>query len=470
MKKAIEQKIVIEPFGYCQLLKLTMHKQVNEHSQAEFCLLIDEEKEDEYWRLAADDLLVEIKQIAHSTETVLMKGILQELQIQAENGVKELHGVIYSTSCLMDLVPHLRTFQDSSLTYKEIIDTLMSGYADRHGICLMRTEDRAIQNFILQYRETDWTFAKRMASCLGTCLFPYDVADGIQISCGLSTGEVNKAKAIATKYYTVRKALSEYRFKKGHQVNVYEPDIEEYQVTAQEILDLGDCLQVNGQQLYVYAIHAELRGSELSYRYRLRHPKGFMQARKYNSDCAGVSLKASILVPAKDVVQVAVEADENPATKPRWFPYSTVYSSPDGTGWYCMPEPGDAVRLYMPSADEKEAYVISSVHLQTSNHEERQNPDNKSLMNKYGKEVLMTPDSLTFTNNQGMSVSIRDGEGISIVSNAKIDIVAQDNLTLSSETGEICVDAPEEIKITQNGTAINLKDDIKITGAEVHVQ
>lgn len=69
-----------------------------------------------------------------------------------------------------------------------------------------------------------------------------------------------------------------------------------------------------------------------------------------------------------------------------------------------------------------------------------------------------------------MSVSIRDGEGISIVSNAKIDIVAQDNLTLSSETGEICVDAPEEIKITQNGTAINLKDDIKITGAEVHVQ
>ena len=470
MKKAIEQKIVIKPFDYCQLLSLTIHRKVNEHSQAEFRLLIAEDKEEEYWRLAADDLLVEIKQIAHSTEKVLLKGILQELQIQAENGVKELHGVIYSSSCLMDLVPHLRTFQDSSLTYRQIIDTIMSGYAERQGKCFMRAEDRAIKNFILQYQETDWTFLKRMASCLETCLFPTDVADGIQLSCGLSTEAANNSKNFDTKHYTVRKVLSEYRFKKERQVNIYEPDVEEYQVVSKDFLNLGECIQVNGQQLFVYEVHSELRGSELTHRYSMRHPKGFMQAKKYNLPCAGVSLKASILKPAKDVVQVAVEGDENPDAKPRWFPYSTVYSSPDGTGWYCMPEPGDAVRLYMPSADEKEAYVISSVHLQTSNHEERQNPDNKSLMNKYGKEVLMTPDSLTFTNNQGMSVSIRDGEGISIVSNAKIDIVAQDNLTLSSETGEICVDAPEEIKITQNGSAINLKDDIKITGAEVHVQ
>ena len=35
-----------------------------------------------------------------------------------------------------------------------------------------------------------------------------------------------------------------------------------------------------------------------------------------------------------------------------------------------------------------------------------------------------------------------------------------------SETGEICVDSLEKIKITQNGTAINLKDNIKITEAD----
>ena len=470
MKKAIEHKLVIKPFDYCQLLSLTIYKKVNEHSRAEFRLLIDENKEEEYWKLAADDLLVEIKQIDQMTENVLMKGILQELQIRSENGVKELHGVIYSSSCLMDLVPHMRTFQDPSLTYREIIDTIMSGYTERQGHCLMRGEDSSIENFILQYRESDWEFVKRMASCLGTCLFPDDRSDGISLSCGLLTAGTNNTKTVETKYYTMHKPLSEYRFKKGRQINVFEPDIEEYQLESQEFLNLGECLQVNGQQLYVYEVNSKLYGSELSHRYSLRHAKGFRQANKYNPYCAGVSLKASILASAKDVVQVAVTGDENPNAKPRWFPYSTVYSSPDGTGWYCMPEPGDAVRLYVPSADEKEAYVISSVHLQTNNREERQNPDNKSLMNKYGKEVLMTPDSLIFTNNQGMSVAIRDGEGISIVSNAKIDIVAQDNLTLSSENGEISVDAPEEINITQNGTAINLKDDIKITGAEVHVQ
>ena len=46
----------------------------------------------------------------------------------------------------------------------------------------------------------------------------------------------------------------------------------------------------------------------------------------------------------------------------RWFPYATVYSSGDGTGWYCMPEIGDKIRLYFPTEKEQDAYVISAYH------------------------------------------------------------------------------------------------------------
>ena len=44
-----------------------------------------------------------------------------------------------------------------------------------------------------------------------------------------------------------------------------------------------------------------------------------------------------------------------------WFPFSSVSSSSDGSGWYCMPEPGESVRIYFPTAKEAEAYVITCI-------------------------------------------------------------------------------------------------------------
>ncbi len=62
--------------------------------------------------------------------------------------------------------------------------------------------------------------------------------------------------------------------------------------------------------------------------------------------------------------------------------------------WYCMPEKGDSVRLYFPNENEAEAYVNSSVNEQSSNSSARSNPDEKSIKNKQGKEVLFQPDRL----------------------------------------------------------------------------
>ena len=70
----------------------------------------------------------------------------------------------------------------------------------------------------------------------------------------------------------------------------------------------------------------------------------------------------------KDTVKVVLMEDETGGwAGQKWFAYSTIYSSPDGTGWYCMPEKGDSVRLYFPNENEAEAYVNSSVNEQSSN-------------------------------------------------------------------------------------------------------
>lgn len=53
--------------------------------------------------------------------------------------------------------------------------------------------------------------------------------------------------------------------------------------------------------------------------------------------------------------------DQLDANSNYWFPYSTIYASEDNTGWYCMPEIGDSIRIYFPSKKEEEGIAISSV-------------------------------------------------------------------------------------------------------------
>ena len=60
-------------------------------------------------------------------------------------------------------------------------------------------------------------------------------------------------------------------------------------------------------------------------------------------------VSGKITATQKAVVQVSIDKDENEEAGVRWLPYATVYSTPDGTGWYCMPEGGDSIRLYAPN-------------------------------------------------------------------------------------------------------------------------
>ncbi|KAF6589054.1 phage tail protein, partial [Paenibacillus sp. EKM208P] len=79
-------------------------------------------------------------------------------------------------------------------------------------------------------------------------------------------------------------------------------------------------------------------------------------------------------------------------------PYSTVYSSPDGSGWYVMPEAGDQIRLYFPDEREQNAFAASSVDLASSDPVKRSDPAVKSISTKYGKQVVFKPGAVEIIN------------------------------------------------------------------------
>ena len=146
-----------------------------------------------------------------------------------------------------------------------------------------------------------------------------------------------------------------------------------------------------------------------------------------------------------------------------------------------MPEIGDHMRLYFPNEIEKNAYVISAVHEEIpkttlesyeANQKQppRSNPDNKSIMNKYQKEVELTPTSITLTNHKGMMIRLDDEEGIQIISDKDIKVESTKELSLSSKEESLSIEGKEEIKLVQGSTKMILKDEITVEGAKMKLQ
>ena len=214
----------------------------------------------------------------------------------------------------------------------------------------------------------------------------------------------------------------------------------------------------------------EIVNGVLQNTYVLRDEKAMKVRKYYNDKLSGASLEGKIVSAKNDVVKIALKIDAYSNTadsNTEWVPYSTVFSSPDGTGWYCMPEEGDAIRLYFPDSDEKNAYAISSVNLESSNAEKRCDPSVKSLGTKYGKEIVMSPGAINVISSNN-SMTLTDGGGISISSDSSISMSAP---TISIEGGEVTIKGTDQVELSQDGGAsIKITDNIDMSGSKINTQ
>ena len=192
---------------------------------------------------------------------------------------------------------------------------------------------------------------------------------------------------------------------------------------------------------------------------------GFLVPVQQNPYLSGVSLAGTVKNVVQDRVQIVINSDEYKNKKNLcWFAFSSIYSSGDGTGWYCMPEIGDTIRLYFPTDKEQEAYVASAYHEEGT--ELRTRPERKFWRNKEGKEIQLSPERILMTNNDGTYIELSDEDGLQMVSEGSITIYASGSLKLSAGSN-IELSAPGEVTLKQGNTKMNLGGDIKMQGAKV---
>ena len=86
----------------------------------------------------------------------------------------------------------------------------------------------------------------------------------------------------------------------------------------------------------------------------------------YNEKVVGASVEGEVIDIEEDNVRIHLEIDKDQKKDEAfWFPYSTFYTAEGETGWYCMPELEDQVKLYFPTNKEEEGIVLNSIRRRT---------------------------------------------------------------------------------------------------------
>ena len=459
-------KISAEPYEFINIVELECEKGLNQHGVLRLTGLISQEKEKEYLRKAEKETWVTVRAVSEQGEEKrFFDGILTGLRIRKENQVSYMTLELRTGSYLLDLKPHIRSFQDAEFLYDDIIGICMEEAGGAH-IMLEKQEEQP-RRFLFQYQETDWEFLKRIASYAGIVLIPEDAVPGKKVYFGYRKEKIPDDFP-ADSY----EMLQDYNgFRKQE---VYGEEQAELKDTvsclfrSREIYGLGEHVNFLGRDFVIGRIRSRLEGQELCHEYQIVTPKGGLQQRQYNEKITGASLKAKVTAVNKTMIQVSIQEDENKnGCGSRWFDYATVYSTPDGTGWYCMPEVGDTVRIIFPSDDECNAYTASAVHLGEAGG--RSNPDEKSWKNRQEKEILFTPDSLCLKNNHGLLIELSDKEGIKIISDKDITVRSEGDLRIRSSGAGVRVSAADEIVMQQGAAKIQMDDSIYIGGGKIYM-
>jgi hypothetical protein len=121
-----------------------------------------------------------------------------------------------------------------------------------------------------------------------------------------------------------------------------------------------------------------------------------------------------------------------------------------------MPQVGCSIKLYLPEADENEAFVRFINRKDGASNKKTQDVDQKHLGNDYGKEIKMTPDELKVTASGAMSMKMTAGEGIDITSDKEIKITSDEDIIIDGK--KITMTAQESIYSTVKFSSSALHD------------
>ena len=256
------------------------------------------------------------------------------------------------------------------------------------------------------------------------------------------------------------------------------PEAAEIDFTVFELRDYrmfqaGDYVNLGGKCLAVESAVHVLGDGILNNTYRLRRKEGLKGLEEFNPQIVGASVTGKVSGVARDKVMVDLEIDEA-GRAAYWFPYSTMSASPDGSGWYCMPEKGDQVRVYFPTNQEADAYAVSAVSgyqpAAGNSKDPMGNPNVKYLKTTNDQAIQFAEDGIIINSGNGQATIYMKNSGVlEVFGSQNVNITATEAVVISAGT-ELLLGAQETVTLKNGGgasIALDAEGNIKLEGTKI---
>ena len=439
-----------------EILSCRIEGKTREHTSLSLRTYVENEETIVYEMLYCQPLEVHAR--GEAGEEVLFCGVISNVQIHhlADVSILEIEGK--SASWLMDITKKSRSFQNQQMRYAELVAEVLKDYPGSN--MLYAAQDAPTGSLILQYEETDWTFLKRVMSKIGATITPESRHRGIAVYAGVPALE---GREISYQIKTMEKDMDTYYYLKANGRQVQAVDFTRYMISSRELLGIFEQVAVEGVCLTVDSFQYLFEGEGIEGIYTLQMARGLVKAEIYPMQLIGAALMGKVVNVSGDRIQAALEIDGGVACRAAfWFSYSTMSASPNGSGWYCMPEIGDDVRIYFPSKHETEAIALSAVsgyERPESGDDCMGDPNSRYLRTKSGQELALAPGHMKLSCAGGKAALMVKSDGsISITAANSVHLTAEEKIVLHAKE-KMILHAQDRIELqSTEGGSISLAD------------
>ena len=285
---------------------------------------------------------------------------------------------------------------------------------------------------LIQYRETDWAFIRRLASRFGMAVYPETTLGGGKLTVDLpQTGNAGELSCLG---YTARIDRKFYQAG-GEQEGRSREQYQTYEVRSMELRRVGDAVTWDGKHLFVCARKAELRDGMLEFVYILSGREWTWQKRLGNPKISGMSLLGTVEGCSGETVRLLLDIDRG---RPAQLSYPWTWVPATGNLMYLMPQVGTRVSLYFKGEEETDAIAVNCIR--SGDGCAQADYRDKSLTTEHGMQLRLNQGDMGIVSLKE-KLLLDDMEGIRIAGSGSLHILA---------AGEVKI-AASEVRVAGTG-------------------
>ena len=383
---------------------------------------------------------------------VLFYGVIDDLFLDRDGEGKILVLTAWDATMQMDIQRKKRIFQNPEMGVHQLVSEVMKTYIGSDY--KIHVPDVPIGQLVVQYEETDWEFLKRFLSKYNEMLYSDTTFPDIRFEAGLSPHP--EAYCWDALPFVLSQDLDKFvELKVNGMDQLTGSQNTMFEVASYDVVTIGSQVIYKGSPWFVESTERIMENGLLKSVYRLRQREGLKVLPYFNQNITGVSIDGTISGVQRDRVQVEMEIEAGDGGSERyWFPFSTVAASSDGSGWYCMPEAGESVRVYFPTDDEKEAYVVTAIKSHEPDagnpNDPMGNPNVRNIETAQGNQVQFTEEGVVIAAGEGKgSILIKKSGEIVLDALLDIRISAVENLNIAA-MNELTIKSQDSIRIASS--------------------